>query len=219
MEVEDKTSGTKAQAGGGNPAWLQALRGARRGENDREPDADGAEVESHWDSWAPRIARQLDADFHTVAWSGYGLVQNCCGGDTTLPAVYRRALGSDPSDGNAWNFSSWTPQAVVINLGTNDGAEVAATDAFVDTYVELAKNITGAYGVGTELFLACGPMATYYCDAVGATIDALTAAGLRAHFLDQTNAAVDACCGHPSVDDDIYMATSGADFIAGVMGW
>ena len=170
-------------------------------------------MESHWDSWAPRIARQLDADFHTVAWSGYGLVQNCCGA-TRPPAVYRRA-----------SARTVRRQRLELQPGRpgrgrrprhNGSAEVAATTPSW-TPTSSSRGIAGAYGVGAELFLPAGPWRPTIATPSGRP-STPTAAGLRAHFLDQTNGPVD-CCGHPSVDDDIYMATSGADFIAGVMDW
>jgi hypothetical protein len=42
------------------------------------------------------------------------MVENCCGGDTLMPAVFQRTLGSVPRED--WNFSAWVPDALVINL-------------------------------------------------------------------------------------------------------
>ena len=194
------------------PTWLQSLKEVAH-------DSDTSAVEeSHWDAWPARISRALNAEFHTAAWSGYGLVQNCCGGNTTMPMIFGRTLASDGDPKKAWDMSTWTPDAVVVNLGTNDGA-VATTSEFIEEYIALATNITSAYGSSTHLFLACGPMSNLYCDAVLETIDILSSQGLNAHFLDQRNSAMNACCGHPDVTDDIYMAESGANFIAGLMGW
>ena len=35
-----------------------------------------------------------------------------------MPALYDRALPEQPA--SVWDFSAWQPDAVVINLGTND---------------------------------------------------------------------------------------------------
>ena len=58
----------------------------------------------------------------------YGMVENCCGGTTLASDVWRRTLATvvspnatDPhgtAPENIWDFSSWVPDAVVINLGT-----------------------------------------------------------------------------------------------------
>ena len=36
-----------------------------------------------------------------------------------LPSIYPNALATNGNFGE-WNFASWTPDALVINLGTND---------------------------------------------------------------------------------------------------
>lgn len=78
-------------------------------------------------------ARQLDADFNIVAKSGFGIVYDCNGGNGILPPLWEKSL---PRSGAAWDFSSYTPDIVVINLGTNDSNQTlnyisreAATEA------------------------------------------------------------------------------------------
>lgn len=148
------------------------------------PDLEDAAAEDHYLAWGPRIARNLSADFHTTAWSGFGLVQNCCGGTVLVPDLYRRTLAT--VKGSAWDWSRFTPDAVVINLGTNDG-DAAATPEYVEAYLSLAHNITGYYGEDVTLFMACGPMSTFYCPEVHTVIDTLTAEGISAHFLNQAD--------------------------------
>jgi hypothetical protein len=70
------------------------------------------------------------AECHFNAWSGLGMVRNCCGGSTLASDVWTRTLATVQSDNtsdphgttaeNMWDFSKWTADAVVINLGTND---------------------------------------------------------------------------------------------------
>jgi hypothetical protein len=86
--------------------------------------------ESFARSWATGICNTLGAECHYNAWSGFGMVANCCGGSTLGPDVWTRTLAtvgstntSDPhgtTAENTWDFSKWTADAVVINLGTND---------------------------------------------------------------------------------------------------
>jgi len=82
------------------------------GDNDCYP------TESHWDTYAAVAARSLGAELSTIATSGQGAYRNY-GGDmmNTMPMVYGRTLTGSATP--AWNFSV-APQAVVINLGTND---------------------------------------------------------------------------------------------------
>eukprot|EP00966_Prymnesium_polylepis_P243765 5637452-Prymnesium_polylepis.1 len=108
-----------------------------------------------------------------MAWSGIGMAENCCPGDTIAPDIWKRTLATVDSDdphgtpaSNLWNFSSWTPDAVVINLGTNDNLynrpELLPT--YNSTYLQLVLNAGKSYGKQTAFFLACGPMDDTYCD-------------------------------------------------------
>ena len=79
-------------------------------------------------TWASRTARLMDAGFRTVSQSGWGLRS---GWDNdprhNLPGQYERicgvasgtdaqALGAQMDNG----FDAWRPDAVIVNLGTND---------------------------------------------------------------------------------------------------
>lgn len=71
-------------------------------------------------TFAALAADALHAERSTVCWSGKGVLQNH-GRDTvqpTLPRLHRRILPDDTL--NLWDFARWTPQVVVIDLGTND---------------------------------------------------------------------------------------------------
>lgn len=179
-------------------------------------------AESQYESWTNRVANQLNAEFHTIAWSGYGMVNNCCGGTTTMPMVYPRTLAT--VEDALWDFSSWIPDVVVINLGTNDFYSGSYNEAiYVTTYGELLNNMTLYYGDQVSFFLACGPMAKGYCSGVEEVIDNYNNNPLNApiaYFLDQTSLDVKMnCCGHPTAADDQVMANYTASFIASTIGW
>merc|ERR1712107_722034 len=115
----------------------------------------------------PTICETLEAECSTIGWSGMGLIRNCCGGETFMPDVWNRTVATDGS--LAWNFSSWVPDALVVNLGTNDWTD-GATPAFVTAYEELVQLASSVYGPGLNVFLACGPMSEIYCDSVFQTL-------------------------------------------------
>ena len=66
-------------------------------------------------SYGAVAARALGAEYVCVAWSGRLMWPK-----NTMPEIYDRTLPLDP--GSRWDFSRWVPQAVVINLSTNDFA-------------------------------------------------------------------------------------------------
>jgi lysophospholipase L1-like esterase len=96
----------------------------------------GAEGTSNWAScvysvgnigasYASLLAKNFGAEAHYIAASGKGLVHNHSDSNqvsaTTMAKLVTRTLINDSAF--RWNSSSWIPQAVVINLGTNDFAE------------------------------------------------------------------------------------------------
>jgi hypothetical protein len=170
-------------------------------------------------AWPNQICETLEAECSTIGWSGMGLIRNCCGGETFMPDVWNRTVATDGS--LAWNFSSWVPDALVVNLGTNDWTD-GATPAFVTAYEELVQLASSVYGPGLNVFLACGPMSEIYCDSVFQTLGNATAQGIQAHFLDQRNFLNGTygpkCCGHPSVEVDGALAAAGAKFISDTLG-
>ena len=94
--------------------------------------------ESQIKSWSAGICNLLDGECHYNAWSGFGMVRNCCGCSTLASDVWTRTLAtvgstnkSDPhgtTASNAWNFAKWQAEAVVINLGTNDHLGASTSD-------------------------------------------------------------------------------------------
>lgn len=102
----------------------------------------GAKEESDWSaaifsasrSWAKRAADALNAEFRAISQSGWGVlsgwdndprraIPNCyesvCG-----PALGEadRALGSQ----ERYDFSTWQPDAVIVNLGANDAGAMSS---------------------------------------------------------------------------------------------
>lgn len=61
------------------------------------------DLESFHDSWANLICDTLDAQCHNCAWSGYGMVENCCGGQTLASDIWKRTLATVVSP-NASDF-------------------------------------------------------------------------------------------------------------------
>jgi len=190
--------------------------------------------ESFAASWDLRMGAILGAQVHTVAWSGLGMVRNCCGGNTTMPAIFDRTLATvntanivgarAAATTNKWDFSSWKADALVVNLGTNDNsAAIDPSYNYTDTYEQLVLRAAASYGPALHVFLACGPMSELYCDPVQEVLRRVTAKGVQAHFLDQrgflNGSFGPACCGHPSSQVDAAMATHGAAAIKAALGW
>jgi len=107
------------------------------------------ETENHYLTYGALAARELSAELSTVAWSGKGVVCNY-GDDATsctdpMPTYIDRIL-PDRQD-SAWDYARYQPQAVVINLGTNDFStnDDPTEEQFVPAYVTLLERVRAAY--------------------------------------------------------------------------
>ncbi|MGA9406009.1 MAG: SGNH/GDSL hydrolase family protein [Bacteroidota bacterium] len=119
------------------------------------------ETENACMSYASMTARALNADYSLIAYSGRGVVRNY--GDSSkisrdpMPSLYDRICFSDSI--KKWNYTQWVPQAVVINLGTNDFSTQPYPDSaiFQKAYTRLIHRVRTQYP-GVEIFCLCGPM-------------------------------------------------------------
>ena len=104
------------------------------------------------------VARELDAEYVAVAVSGRGVYRNYAdGAGDLMPVVYDKALPDDAT-APAWDFSRYTPDAVVVNLGTNDFSPPGPDhDAFKAAYSGLLSKIRSHYP-SALLLAVVGPM-------------------------------------------------------------
>jgi hypothetical protein len=88
-------------------------------------------------SYGAITARNLDADHTTIAWSGKTLYEMREYFDKSLPAR---------DDSPKWDFAQYRPQAVVLNVGTNNFANIDPGEKrFVDLYLALFAKVRAAY--------------------------------------------------------------------------
>mmetsp|Transcript_40056 Transcript_40056/g.63334 ORF Transcript_40056/g.63334 Transcript_40056/m.63334 type:complete len:379 (-) Transcript_40056:46-1182(-) len=168
------------------------------------------------------LGRRLNTEVRVECWSGKGVVRNYGDPSTTsvdpFPIYFNRtyAVSATP----LYNFSLYQPDAVHINLGTNDFSTQPnpSQDQFETGYKNYIAQIRGAYGDDIPLFLACGPLITDPCctyvknvaDSEGATYIDLE------NILDYPQ---DYACGHPSVSGHTKMADVSEPIIASTLGW
>jgi lysophospholipase L1-like esterase len=119
------------------------------------------ETESATLSYAALTGRALNADYAMVAYSGRGVVRNYGDknktSDEPMPSLYNRTICADST--LVWDFSSWIPQVVVINLGTNDFSTQPHPDkeVFQQAYKQLINRVQSQYA-DVSIFCISGPM-------------------------------------------------------------
>jgi hypothetical protein len=171
-------------------------------------------------------ARAVGADLITVAWTAKGMYRNFAGDmNETMPVLYGRTLGVDPAI--AWDYSSWIPHAVVINLGDNDFQQGDPGMPFVTTYTAFVKRLRGYYPQAL-IICAVGPKLTdpHLSRArqyVMGIVSALKAAGdAKVDFLELPQAAPGegiGCGGHASPPTHQHMGETHAAELKANHGW
>ena len=109
------------------------------------------ETENAWLTYGAIAARALEADYIAIASSGKKLWP-----DNTIVALYDRVLHEAATP--KWDFAKWTPDVVVINLGTNDFARANPEEAaWTAAYVKFIGEIRARYPQA-PIYCALGPM-------------------------------------------------------------
>lgn len=99
-----------------------------------------AETENHFRGYAALLARAVDAEVSTLAWSGRGVVRNYADApEPLMPELYQRTL---PELQNVqWTFED-DVALVIVHLGTNDFTTPGPDpDLFIAGYVSLLATI------------------------------------------------------------------------------
>jgi lysophospholipase L1-like esterase len=113
-------------------------------------------TENHYLTYEAIAARTLAADLNTEAWSGIGMLRDNNGMTTDqMPVRYLRTLPNKDTT-STWDFSKFIPDAVVINLGTNDFATGDPGMPFQTAYTTFVTDLRGHYP-NARFFLAVGP--------------------------------------------------------------
>lgn len=78
---------------------------------------DLASEKNNYLAYGAITARALNAELHTISQSGIGVMISWF--DFTMPQFYDQ-LSAVGNNNSSWDFSSWTPHLVLINLMQND---------------------------------------------------------------------------------------------------
>ena len=184
-------------------------------------------TESHWDAYPSVMARALGAEVSTIAGSGRGVIRNYPGDSIdTMPEIYERTLATSPDP--TWAFAS-APQAVIINLGTNDlgNGKGDPGPRFAMRYRSLVETIRSRC---PRALILCtiGPMTSASESAIvygyiRTVLEARAAAGDTQIALfdgiDRQTPDKYACACHPNVAENAIMAAQLGAELRARLGW
>ena len=179
-------------------------------------------------AFGPQVAHRFGADYRILAISGRGMVRNFMNGPgDTMPTAYDRLLPAD--DLAAADDPAWSPQLIVIGLGTNDfstpvgagepwrdGAALSA--AFEWRYVEFARALHHRHPCARMLLLASDAGDGAAERAIRRVQTRLAGEGIAVGEVFALGPlALDACNWHPSRADQAAIARRLVPAIARLM--
>jgi lysophospholipase L1-like esterase len=136
------------------------------GIGDTLPCTNTAALEIISEGYSTLTAKTFNADLSIISWSGIGIIRNYASGQTDtspiMPERYTKYGANDAS--NSYTFpASDAPDAVVINLGTNDfgtnGFRPQLTKAeYTAAMVKFVTYIKSSYKNDPAFFLVTSPM-------------------------------------------------------------
>jgi lysophospholipase L1-like esterase len=182
-------------------------------------------TENHQLAFGALTARALGAEAITIAYSGKGLVRDF-GGETgtPMPVLYERVLLERDAP---WDFTRWTPDAVVINLGTNDFGAGDPGPGFGDAYRRFLARVR-SHHPRAQIVCTLGPVMSREQVArahgyLAPVLDAARAAGdERIAYLEfpvQDGRLGYGCDWHPSRATNRAMADRLVDELRRLLGW
>ncbi len=184
-----------------------------------------ADTESEPDAYGALATQLLGVGHAAIAYSGRGVYRNYGGtADPLLPELFERRFAE--FTGDPWDFA-YTPDAVVVTLGTNDFAMGDPGTAFVDAYDAFVVALRGHYP-GTPILLATSPMLgglehAQHRDYLAMVVARATSRGDAAvsivDFDEQAPADGYGCDYHPSAATQMHMAARLVAALRGVTGW
>lgn len=174
-------------------------------------------------SYGYSLAQQLDAQLHLVCFGGRGITRswNNNPADIQLPIIFDKTIPENTESPN-WQHSRYQPDAIIINLGTNDfNLGVPDQELFESTYQSMLTRIREV-NPKAQIMLTEGPMlggdkkvrAAQFIQNVRNKVadDAI-------HYLPATRYAGDSCDAHPTAEQHAKMSQEIVPHIRKHLGW
>lgn len=185
-----------------------------------------------WLAYGPRVARRVDAQWMLSAVSGIGMHRNWNSPGPVMPDVYEDVYMEYTESVTPWDFSRYTPDLVVIALGTNDFSEGDGRqprpdldgDAFVRDYTAFVGTVRDRYPAARILLLnspvfdpakrerLSGYLQQVIDSRKGAGDDAISQFAFDGPY-------VSGCDGHPGFEEHIRMADALEAEVRKLMSW
>jgi lysophospholipase L1-like esterase len=172
-------------------------------------------------TYAALAAQKLQADLQAIAWSGIGAWRAYGEETPTSPTIltrYQRTLAND--ENSRWDVTQYQPDAVIINIGTNDFWQGSVTEAYSQGMSQLIAQVQSDYA-GKPVYLMVSPMLGGEARSSQTEILlSLTNEGI--HLLDAGKIEAEdglGCDYHPNLTTQQRLADAVGERLAKDLGW
>lgn len=198
--------------------------------------------QSDWSqTYEALLCHRFGAECSTIAVGGKCVMREC--GGLQMPDYFTGAFYADGSKPTYDFAGPWKPDAMVIDLGTNDMRAItkigfnattgtgAGMTQFTRETVSFMKNATVLYGKpDIQFFLTAGPMENTTYTGTSEAVAQGKAVGLKVTLIDMRSACAsarlhantdlcDGCAGHPGIEGHRGMYEAAWPVIKATMGW
>jgi lysophospholipase L1-like esterase len=154
-------------------------------------------------------SESLGAEHTQISYPGINLTSGYTGGTGMDAQYFKQQSFAYPSSPN-WNFATYTPKAIVINLGTNDNSNSVPDAVFQSTYTTFLANIRSRFP-NVEILVLRTFLNIKTSPTVAAVAARIAAGDTRVHYVDTdgwlTPGSADYTDGlHPSVNGNIKVS-------------
>jgi lysophospholipase L1-like esterase len=179
-------------------------------------------------SFGMQLGRRLDAQTHLVCYGGRGLDRDYRGlgiADNVLNAPQFLDLSisaDDTANRSPWDYRRWTPDGIVISLGTNDfnlqKTRPLDEETFVADYLRFLKNVRSEYP-NAAILVTDGAIVTdpllrrFLQEAAARTGDS------RVFWAQAEHYSGNGCNAHPTAAQHVQMADDLAPMLRRVLSW
>lgn len=185
-------------------------------------------ISDAYHAYGMELGRWLDAQTHLVCYGGRGLQRDYRGlgiadGVLNAPQFFNLSIPSDVvSSRSSWDYRRWTPDAIVISLGTNDFnlQETKPLDerTWVEEYVRFLKDVRADYPAAmmlvTEGAIVADPLLRRYIqEAVTRVKDP------RIVWTEATHYPGNGCNAHPDAAQHLRIAQDLEPELRRLLGW
>lgn len=177
-------------------------------------------------SYACVIARCFDADYTLIAHSGHGAARNYGESRSTSACTMRERMlrTLDTDSARIWEFTEYTPDLVVVNLGSNDFSTTPhpSQKEFSDAYRAILLQLRNHYGPQTVILCVTpriGPPAEAYIAKICSEMNDENLYHAGSLYRTYNNTTDMGASWHPNSSGHRKMALALIPYIATIMNW